>query len=215
MPRYIGIVCVLIFAVASHASAQHYEDVIYLKNGSVVRGIIVEQIPGDSLKIQIQGGSLFVFKMSEIVKIVKEPLMVQTAIRGEKSPGVAFALSLFVTGAGQAYNEEYKKAIGHWLVMGTGVFLIYKGWEDNLDAHDALGRVVGSVDVNRDDILIVVGIGIGLINWVASMVQAPISAQKINEQRRNSQGLSILDDRLFLEPYTSRETRGAMLSLRF
>ena len=214
MPRYIVIVCVIVFAVASHASAQHYEDVIYLKNGSIVRGVIIEQIPDDSVKIQIQGGSLFIFRMSEVLKIVKEPTIVQTAIKGEKSPGIAFVLSLVIVGAGQAYNEEYNKAIGHWLIMGGSVFLIYRGLEDNFDSYDAQGNVE-SVDPNRNDILIVAGIGAGLINWIVSMIQAPISAQKLNEQRRNSQGISILQDRLFLEPYTSRETRGAMLSLRF
>ena len=213
MPRYIVIICVLIFAVASQASAQHYQEVVYLKNGSIVRGIIVEQIPGESLKIQVQGGSLFVFKMSEVLKIVKEPIIVPTAIKGEKSPALAFAFSFLLVGTGQAYNEEYTKAIGHWFFLSTSIFLIYKGGEDNVRVYT--GRSFDSVDPDRDNILITAGVGMLLINWVVSMIQAPISAQKINEQRRNSQGLSILDDRLMLEPYTSREKRGAMLSLRF
>ena len=206
MPRYIVVICVLVFGVASYAWGQHYEDVVYLKNGSIVRGIIVEQIPGESLKIQVQGGSLFVFEMSEVLKIVKEPIMVPTAIKSEKSPAIAFGLSVVIAGAGQAYNEEYNKAIAHWLIMGVSVFLIYKGLEG--DGSNRSGENVRIGNINF-------GLIMGLINWMASMIDAPISAQKINEQRRNSQGLSILDDRLMLEPYTSRERRGAMLSLRF
>jgi hypothetical protein len=49
-----------------------YVDVVYLKNGSVIRGLIMEQIPNETLKIQTADGSLFVYKMEEVVKITKE-----------------------------------------------------------------------------------------------------------------------------------------------
>lgn len=52
--------------------AQNWQEVVYLKNGSVVRGVVVEQVPGASLKIQTADGSLFVFQMSEVDKITKE-----------------------------------------------------------------------------------------------------------------------------------------------
>ncbi len=47
-------------------------DVVYLKNGSIIKGIIMEQIPNESIKIQTKDGSLFVFKMEEVEKITKE-----------------------------------------------------------------------------------------------------------------------------------------------
>lgn len=47
-------------------------DVVYLKNGSIIRGSIIEQIPNDQLKIQTKDGSIFVYKMGEISKITKE-----------------------------------------------------------------------------------------------------------------------------------------------
>lgn len=49
-----------------------YIDVVYLKNGSVIKGLIMEQIPNETLKIQTADGSLFVYKMEEVVKITKE-----------------------------------------------------------------------------------------------------------------------------------------------
>ena len=52
--------------------AQNVQEVVYLKNGSVVRGIVIEQVPGVSLKIQTSDGSIFVYQMSEVVKITKE-----------------------------------------------------------------------------------------------------------------------------------------------
>jgi hypothetical protein len=50
------------------------EDVVYLKNGSVIRGLIVEEVPGVSLKIQTADRNVFVFQLSEIEKIVYEPI---------------------------------------------------------------------------------------------------------------------------------------------
>ena len=52
--------------------AQDMKDVVYLKNGSIIKGWVIEQIPTESLKIQTSDGSLFVYKMEEVLKIVKE-----------------------------------------------------------------------------------------------------------------------------------------------
>ena len=51
------------------------EDVVHLKNGNVIRGTIIEQIPGESLKIQTQGGSVFVYTMDEIAELAREPVI--------------------------------------------------------------------------------------------------------------------------------------------
>ena len=62
----------LVIFTATIAFAQsNYQDVVYLKNGSIIRGVIIEQIPNQSLKIKTAGGSLFMFKMNEVEKIEK------------------------------------------------------------------------------------------------------------------------------------------------
>ena len=50
------------------------EDVVYLKNGSIIRGRMLELIPDSLVRIAIVGGSEFVFKASEISKIVAEKI---------------------------------------------------------------------------------------------------------------------------------------------
>lgn len=47
-------------------------DVVYLKNGSIIKGELVEVIPDEQVKIKTSDGSLFVYKMSEVSKIEKE-----------------------------------------------------------------------------------------------------------------------------------------------
>jgi len=64
----------IFFAVLSWAdvSAQHIlEDVVYLNNGSIIRGKIVKN-ENDTLKIETCGRNLFVFKSSEIQKTTME-----------------------------------------------------------------------------------------------------------------------------------------------
>lgn len=52
--------------------AEELQEVVYLKNGSVIRGVILELVPDSSVKIQTQDGNIFVYKMSEVEKITKE-----------------------------------------------------------------------------------------------------------------------------------------------
>lgn len=53
-------------------SAKDFEEVVYLKNGSIVRGQIIETIPNESLKIETQDGNVFFFRMEEVLKMTKE-----------------------------------------------------------------------------------------------------------------------------------------------
>ena len=52
----------LIFILGSTFSQNNFEEVVYLKNGSIVRGTIIEQIPNQTLKLQTKEGNIFVYK---------------------------------------------------------------------------------------------------------------------------------------------------------
>ncbi len=54
------------------SNIETYRDVLYLKNGSIVKGMIVEQIPNVSYKIETSDGSVFIYKFEEVEKITKE-----------------------------------------------------------------------------------------------------------------------------------------------
>ena len=62
------------FAATTPLIAHQTEDVVYLKNGSIVRGTIVEEVPDESLKIQMQDGSVFVYERDEIARIERKPV---------------------------------------------------------------------------------------------------------------------------------------------
>jgi hypothetical protein len=66
-------VALTMFSMPSFAQT-NYEDVVYLKNGSIIHGIIIEQVPNESIKIQTADRNIFVFKMDEVLKITKEEI---------------------------------------------------------------------------------------------------------------------------------------------
>ena len=71
--RILIVIFFLIIIFHSQGTAQeNFQDVVYLKNGSVIRGIIIEQVPNESIKLQTKDGNLFVYRMDEIEKLTKE-----------------------------------------------------------------------------------------------------------------------------------------------
>jgi hypothetical protein len=65
---------IMLFMVLSTVlfAQQNYQDVVYLKNGSIIRGLIIEQVPNQSIKIETMDKSVFVYKIEEVEKITKE-----------------------------------------------------------------------------------------------------------------------------------------------
>jgi hypothetical protein len=73
MKKYLAL---LLFALITAVSfgQSNYQDVVYLKNGSIIRGVIIEQVPNKSIKIETADRSVFVYQMDEIEKLTKEPI---------------------------------------------------------------------------------------------------------------------------------------------
>jgi len=75
MKKYL--VLILFALVTTLAFAQrNYQDVVYLKNGTIIRGMIIEQVPNKSLKIETADKNLFVYQIDEIEKFTKEQISV-------------------------------------------------------------------------------------------------------------------------------------------
>jgi hypothetical protein len=74
-------ILVLLVLLASSSlifAQQNYQDVVYLKNGSIIRGTIIEQVPNQSIKIETADRSVFVYQLSEIERITKEAVRTYT-----------------------------------------------------------------------------------------------------------------------------------------
>lgn len=74
MRNYLPLVLFVFIANISVGQVNH-QDVIYLRNGSIIRGVIVEQVPNKSIKIETADKSLFIYQIDEIERITKENLI--------------------------------------------------------------------------------------------------------------------------------------------
>ena len=70
--RKLLLLLTLLLSISTYVAAQNYTEVVYLKNGSIIKGVIIEQVPNVSLKIKTSDGSLIICQMSDVEKITKE-----------------------------------------------------------------------------------------------------------------------------------------------
>lgn len=77
---------VLVFLLCGFTYAQEgFNDEVRLKSGASVVGKIIEDIPGDHIKVQSRGGSVFDFKYSEIDRINRQTLRLPTTSPDSKN----------------------------------------------------------------------------------------------------------------------------------
>lgn len=88
MKRFVLFISVLLSA--GSLMAQSMVETVYLKNGGLVKGEIIEQVPGQSLKVKTKDGNIFVYQMDEVERITKE----QVTVGNEGHRGLDFNIDL-------------------------------------------------------------------------------------------------------------------------
>jgi hypothetical protein len=100
-----SIFTILFLFLVSFCFAQGWlQDVVYLKNGSIIRGVIMEQIPNKTIKLQTADNNVFVYQMDEIEKITKE-----AGKTGNKSNDLSFT-----SGYKGMIDMGYSIGVGDW-----------------------------------------------------------------------------------------------------
>jgi translation initiation factor IF-1 len=72
-------------AICAAQAQTQARDAVYLKNGCVIKGKVVEVIPGSTAKIQTADGSIYAHSMSEVEKITDDAVYLKngSVIRGK------------------------------------------------------------------------------------------------------------------------------------
>ena len=194
--------CVLIGILfcATSLLGQNKQEVVHLKNGSIVKGTVVGEVT-DSIALQTADGSLFIFATSEVAErtketatslahsvnrpsVVQKPMPLQADggvqyvyIQPEKSPALAGILSYLFPGAGQFYygNDNL-------------------GWTD-LTEHVAClvlvegGRQLYNYTAESNEEAALVGLGMfvvgsvwGVVNQICSIVDAVKGTKAYNRE---------------------------------
>ena len=120
MKRSILLVIGVLFCTMT-AMAQSYCDVVYLHNGSVIRGQVVEHTIGGKLRVQTADGSLFVYESDEVRLIEKE------LVKNSRRP---------------QYNYELNKSVYRGYVELSGTMPTGKYWEPHIDFATGHGAYI-------------------------------------------------------------------------
>lgn len=70
----------ILFAGSAAWAQNRMADEIYLQNGSVLKGRIVEEEPGKTLTFETGDGSRFVYPISDVKKIVRGTVQLRTPL---------------------------------------------------------------------------------------------------------------------------------------
>ena len=62
----------MLFTTPLLAQKKGWQDVVYLKNGSIIRGHLLEDSTAGEVKIKIVGQNLLVFKTTEVARLARE-----------------------------------------------------------------------------------------------------------------------------------------------
>jgi hypothetical protein len=121
----------LLTILVLNLSAQKTRDALYLKNGSIIYGKLIE-VKDDNYKIQTADGSIFMFKTAEVERFTKE----DPVYEGRKTGGFGFALEggLLIGAQNTEYNAPFSfnvlagfvKNTRHIVSFGSGVEFIGK-----------------------------------------------------------------------------------------
>ncbi|MBO4476516.1 MAG: hypothetical protein J5737_07340 [Bacteroidales bacterium] len=223
------IVILLLLAAGASALAQDWVDVVYLKNGGRVKGVIIEQIPDKSLKIQTSDGNVFVYQMSEVEKLTKEESAREPQPQRDKYKSYKYDVaSLRVSGAhvindaGTVFTrEQITDIMGPEMANRLYDKIIFTSWGApvfSIVAGGGIGCAVGGA-MSKNDTLIAIGAVVGLAGLTGAVfaIKAAFDAEKIlDEFRSSAYSIQIAPCALpVLAMESTGFTPGLSLSIRF
>ena len=127
--------------------AQDYQEVICLKNGSVIRGTVIEQQPNVLLKVKTADGSIFIYPMNEVEKITKEEAInreseksnrIRTDVKGYRGSVEVGTIVNFKASGIPIDKGAFSITTSHGYQFNPHLFL---GAGIGLDYHAAGGRL--------------------------------------------------------------------------
>jgi len=216
-----------------HSQDAAYQDVVYLKNGSVIHGMITEQVPNISLKIVTNSGDIFVFKMEDVEKITKEKKVVvqsqqQQNVQQQRQPIVQQNSPVYKYTFGNEImphgSQKSPFVAGFLSLLIPGVGQFYNGDIGGGFFFMGCNVICNSIWMTaEDESVLVVGVIGGLTVGICSIINASTIAKRVNLARgynlANNMYLKVeptlLQTNCFAQQNFSNITCGMSLKLSF
>jgi hypothetical protein len=125
--KKILLVCIMLIFILFPLAAQKIKDILYLKNGSMIYGKLVEAA-GDQYKIQTSDGSLLIYPVPEVEKFV----IGVPVFEGRKKAGAGFSLEAGILAGAQnsSYDAPFSFSfLGNYTVNTKYIFGLGSGVE--------------------------------------------------------------------------------------
>ncbi len=206
MMRFI-VTALLMWCVTSAAASQ-LEDVVYLKDGSVVRGTIIDRIPGQSLSIRTADNRVVTYSAQQIHKVTRQSTA--SSQKRRKEPESACCLSCIIPGLGQFYNDEPGKGCLQFGMFSAGMgvaFVIVV--VDRFNSH-------GEDSSDTSHAVFYGSLGVAAFAWLWSVIDAAGSARMINERNEKQRHGHLMEfNGVGIGSIVDRDLYGAKVTLRF
>ena len=130
------------------------------------------------------------------------PPIPQSTVVQEKNPWLAFGLSFSVPGLGQYYNGHNAKGTVQIVAATAGAVVMFSALEDDVKLING-----DTIDPDDDNNVSAIGALVYLSSFIWSVVDAPMSANRINDQAPQAS--------LQVNPVVKDDLVGASLTLKF
>jgi hypothetical protein len=133
MKKVLLFLTFLMFICSSYAQS----EIVYLKNGKVIRGSVIEQSPGANIKVRTSNGSLFAYQYSDVARIVEDNTPARRSGNGLRLGYKGFVDFGYTLGVGD-YSADRAEAytthgcqINNVIFVGVGAGVNYYYDNDN------------------------------------------------------------------------------------
>jgi hypothetical protein len=125
-------------------------DILYLKNGSIIRGQVTE-LNSSAVKIKTADGSLFVYSMNDVDKMVKESAAQAAPVGALPEGGVAPAPAGFQEGLTPApVDQGIKFGLRGGLFANLGIWDQLQGNPDSKIGFGFHGTFAAGINIDND-----------------------------------------------------------------
>ncbi len=137
----------LLFTLLPLIVMAHAKDVVYLKNGSIIKGNIKELNPTESLKIETSDGNIFVYNLIDVERITKEDTINKSSLSYKGFGDITFGGTIE-----NIFNFDISTTHGIFLsdffFLGVGVEFDLNYWKKEGFITDYEGNIMGSKNNN-------------------------------------------------------------------
>jgi hypothetical protein len=206
----IAIVVLILFPFF-YTLGQDRIDVIYLKNGDILKGTIIENVQKKYVKIELTGGSTLTVKYSNILKFTKEKVSTDSQIKQQprqqesssqsdaqkmmyyenekKSPTTAVLLSILLTSTGHLYADNWGRGLLFSAARVGGVVLaLTAGYTSDVYSTPNPYGYSWNYYYNTETRITAwfyIGFGVALVSAVWEAIDASAQVDKFNERLYN------------------------------